>query len=156
MRLTHLLAPLASLALLAAPANTLTSTEMALTSSDGFALKGTLNLPAAKGKIPVVILAHQFRSDRSGWNPLIERLAARGIGTLVRKYKVTREDARRRIISRESNRIAYIRRYFNTGMLDPLNSEIVLNTELLSIEQLSDIIVAAWNAKAEWRKQKRA
>ena len=83
MRMTHLLAPLASLALIAAPANTLTSTEMALTSSDGFALKGTLNLPAAKGKVPVVILAHQFRSDRSGWNPLIERLAARGIGTLA-------------------------------------------------------------------------
>ena len=83
MRLPYLLAPLASLALLAAPANALTSTEMALTSANGFALKGTLTLPEAKGKVPVVILAHQFRSDRSGWNPLVERLAARGIGTLA-------------------------------------------------------------------------
>jgi dienelactone hydrolase len=56
---------------------------MALTSADGFALKGTLTLPAAKGKAPVVILAHQFRSDRAGWAPLAERLAARGIGTLA-------------------------------------------------------------------------
>jgi dienelactone hydrolase len=56
---------------------------MALTSADGFALKGTLTLPAAKGRVPVVILAHQFHSDRSGWAPLAERLAARGIGTLA-------------------------------------------------------------------------
>jgi dienelactone hydrolase len=79
MRMLCLLAPLASLVLCAAPA----STEMALTSADGFALKGTLTLPAAKGKVPVVILAHQFRSDRAGWAPLTERLAARGIGTLA-------------------------------------------------------------------------
>jgi dienelactone hydrolase len=83
MRLTHLLAPLASLALIAAPANPPSSTEMALTSTDGFALKGTLSLPEANGKVPVVILAHQFRSDRSGWDPLIVRLAALGIGTLA-------------------------------------------------------------------------
>jgi dienelactone hydrolase len=80
MRTLRLLAPLASLVLCAAAP---TSTEMALTSADGFALKGTLSLPAAKGKVPVVILAHQFRSDRSGWAPLADRLAARGIGTLA-------------------------------------------------------------------------
>ncbi len=79
MRMLCLLAPLASLVVSAAPG----TTEMALTSPDGFALKGTLTLPAAKGKVPVVILAHQFRSDRTGWAPLAERLAARGIGTLA-------------------------------------------------------------------------
>jgi dienelactone hydrolase len=79
MRTLRLLAPLASLALFAAPA----STEMALTSPDGFALKGTLTLPTTKGKAPVVILAPQFGSDRNGWAPLAERLAARGIGTLA-------------------------------------------------------------------------
>ncbi|MDP1832933.1 MAG: alpha/beta fold hydrolase [Geothrix sp.] len=85
MRTLRLLAPLASLALFAAPASTPAPapTEMALTSADGFALKGTLTLPATRGKAPVVILAHQFRSDRAGWAPLAERLAARGIGTLA-------------------------------------------------------------------------
>ncbi|HCZ33088.1 MAG TPA: hypothetical protein DHV93_06300 [Holophagaceae bacterium] len=77
MRTLRLMVPLASLALAAAP------TDMALTSADGFALKGTLTLPPAKGKVPVVILAHQFGSDRTGWAPLAERLAARGIGTLA-------------------------------------------------------------------------
>jgi len=83
MRMPHLLAPLASLALIAAPADALTSTEMAITSADGYVVKGTLSLPAAKGKVPVVILAHQFHADRTGWQPLAERLAARGIGTLA-------------------------------------------------------------------------
>jgi len=79
MRMLSLLAPLASLALVAAPA----STEMTLTSADGFTLKGTLTLPAGKGKAPVVILAHEFGSSRAGWAPLAERLAVRGIGTLA-------------------------------------------------------------------------
>jgi len=83
MRTLRLLAPLASLALFAAPAAAPTSVEMALTSADGFALKGTLTLPAMKGKAPVVILAHQFNANRAGWAPLAERLAARGIGTLA-------------------------------------------------------------------------
>lgn len=79
MRMPRLLAPLASLTLIAAPA----TTDLTLTSADGFVLKGTLTLPAAKGKVPVVILAHQFGSDRAGWAPLAERLASRGIGTLA-------------------------------------------------------------------------
>ncbi len=79
MRTLSLLAPLASLALFAAPA----AAEMTLTSADGYALKGTLTLPGTKGKAPVVILAHQFRADRTGWAPLADRLAARGIGTLA-------------------------------------------------------------------------
>ena len=62
MRTLRLLAPLASLVLL--PALTAAPSDMALTSADGFALKGTLSLPAAKGKIPVVILAHQFGAGR--------------------------------------------------------------------------------------------
>lgn len=86
MRTLRLMAPLASLVLTAAapaPAPTAVSGEMVLTSADGFTLKGTLTLPGVKGKVPVVILAHQFQADRTGWAPLAERLAARGIGTLA-------------------------------------------------------------------------
>src|SRR5512141_37699 len=87
MRTVRLLAPLAALILAAPLAPTLaaapSTTEMALTSADGFALKGTLTLPGTKGKAPVVILAHQFHADRSGWAPLTEKLLARGIGVLA-------------------------------------------------------------------------
>jgi dienelactone hydrolase len=89
MRTARLLAPLAALILAAPLAPTLvaapTTTDLALTSADGFALKGTLTLPAAKpkAKVPVVILAHQFQSDRTGWAPLTDKLLARGIGVLA-------------------------------------------------------------------------
>lgn len=87
MRTSRLQAPLAAL-ILAAPLTAplaAAPTDMALTSADGFALKGTLTLPAAKpkAKVPVVILAHQFHSDRSGWAPLTDKLLARGIGVLA-------------------------------------------------------------------------
>ncbi len=84
MRPARLLVPLALVAL-AAPVRAAepAATEMSLTTPDGFVLKGTLALPAAKGRVPVVILAHQFGSDRSGWAPLAEKLHARGIGTLA-------------------------------------------------------------------------
>ena len=84
MRTLCLLAPLATLTLVAAPV----ATEMTLTSADGFALKGTLTLPAAKGKAPVVILAHQFGANRAGWAPLAGWVHSRGlewsrVGTLA-------------------------------------------------------------------------
>lgn len=83
-----LLAPLAIL-ILVAPVQAATrvadpvATEMSVTTPDGFVLKGTLALPPARGRVPVVILAHQFGSDRSGWAPLAEKLHALGIGTLA-------------------------------------------------------------------------
>lgn len=57
--------------------------EMSLKTADGFTLKGTLTLPEGKGRKPVVVLAHEFRSDRRGWDPLAAELHARGIGTLA-------------------------------------------------------------------------
>jgi len=78
MRRIALLLSLPAL-LMAAP----TTREMSLTTPDGFTIKGTLTLPEGKGRHPVVILAHQFKSDRAGWAPLTEKLQARGIATLA-------------------------------------------------------------------------
>jgi dienelactone hydrolase len=57
--------------------------DVAFTTPDGFEIKGTFALPGRPGKVPVVILAHQFRSDRSGWKPLVDSLHAHGIATLA-------------------------------------------------------------------------
>ncbi|BDU71837.1 alpha/beta hydrolase family protein [Mesoterricola silvestris] len=57
--------------------------EMSLVTPDGFTVKGTLTVPAQAGRRPVVILAHQFGYDRTGWKPLAEDLNARGIATLA-------------------------------------------------------------------------
>jgi dienelactone hydrolase len=59
------------------------SRDMSLTTPDGFVLKGTLTVPPQPGPRPVVILAHQFQADRSGWKPLADLLNAKGIATLA-------------------------------------------------------------------------
>jgi dienelactone hydrolase len=79
MRRLTLLLSLPSLILTAQPV----TTQMTLPTPDGFTLSGTLTVPDTKGKHPVVILAHQFRSDRNGWSPLTEKLNERGLATLA-------------------------------------------------------------------------
>jgi len=60
-----------------------TSVPVSLTTPDGFILKGTLAIPAQAGPRPVVLLAHPFNADSSGWKVLLDDLAARGIATLA-------------------------------------------------------------------------
>jgi len=76
-----------SLALLALPALLTAANpsvrEFTLKTPDGYALHGTLTLPAGHGRCAAVILAHQFRSDRAGWAPLAQQLQSRGIATLA-------------------------------------------------------------------------
>lgn len=57
--------------------------EMNLTTRDGFVLSGTLKVPEGRRKHPAVILVHPFLSDRKGWDPLVEKLNARGLATLA-------------------------------------------------------------------------
>ena len=57
--------------------------DMTLATADGYVLKGTLTVPAQPGPRPVVLLAHQFGADRGGWQPLVDRLNAKGIATLA-------------------------------------------------------------------------
>jgi len=57
--------------------------EVRIDSSNGCTLHGTLNLPGHPMLRPVVILAHTYRSDRSEWKPLVQRLNQAGIATLA-------------------------------------------------------------------------
>lgn len=57
--------------------------EFSIKTPDGFTLKGTLTVPPGPGRRAAVILAHQFRSDRTGWAPLAEQLQSQGIATLA-------------------------------------------------------------------------
>ena len=56
------------------------------------------------------------------------------IARVANDYGATREDAQRRIIRTESNRRAFIRKYFNADISDPKNYDLIINTELLSID----------------------
>ncbi|MBW1822092.1 MAG: cytidylate kinase-like family protein, partial [Deltaproteobacteria bacterium] len=55
-------------------------------------------------------------------------------------FGVSAGDAKRRIIRTESERRAFIRKYFNADITDSINYDIVLNTGTLSIEAAANAI----------------
>ena len=65
------------------------------------------------------------------------------IANVARDFDVTTEDARRRIIRTESDRRAFIRKYFNADITDPNNYDIVINTGALEIDKAVEAVIAA-------------
>jgi len=65
------------------------------------------------------------------------------VENVSRNFGVSAEDAKRRIIRTESERRAFIRKYFNADITDPINYDLVLNTETLSLEAAADAIKSA-------------
>ena len=65
------------------------------------------------------------------------------IANVARAFDVTAEDAKRRIIRTESDRRAFIRKYFNADITDPINYDIVINTGALEIDKAVEAVIAA-------------
>ncbi len=57
------------------------------------------------------------------------------VRNVSRDHGVTIDDARKRVIKTESDRKAFIRKYFNEDIGDPVNYDMVVNTETLAIEK---------------------
>jgi cytidylate kinase len=67
--------------------------------------------------------------------PAKDRMAIRVIApfdvrvqNVAKKFRVTRDEARRRVIHRENRRTAFIRQSFNADAADPNNYDMVINT----------------------------
>jgi cytidylate kinase len=55
-------------------------------------------------------------------------------------YDVNKTEAKRRVLRTESDRRAFIRKYFHSDIADPINYDMVLNTGTLSIESAAAAI----------------
>jgi cytidylate kinase len=71
------------------------------------------------------------------------------IDNVMRGYGASASEARRRVLRTESDRRAFIRKYFNADMTDPLNYDLVINTKNLSIDAAVKIVEEAFNSR-EW------
>ena len=69
------------------------------------------------------------------------------IQNIIKEFDTSAEEARRRVMRTESDRKAFIRKYFHAEMTDPTHFDLVLNTEFISIDGALEIIKAAWNTK---------
>ena len=71
------------------------------------------------------------------------------IQNVAREFDLSEEDARRRVIKTESNRRAFVHKYFNADIADPINYDLVINTETLSVTNAVDVVAAAMGCLVE-------
>jgi cytidylate kinase len=54
------------------------------------------------------------------------------VNNVAKEFGVNEEEAKRRVINRENRRSAFIRQSFNADVADPLNYDLVINTQKLN------------------------
>lgn len=67
------------------------------------------------------------------------------IQNVSKEYGITVEEAKQRIIKTESDRKAFIKKYFNADIAEIFNYDLIINTENLSIDAAVNIINGALN-----------
>ena len=65
------------------------------------------------------------------------------IRNVALKYNVAAEEAKRRVIQRESRRKAFVRHSFNADISDPIHYDMVINTGKISIAAAVEAVIAA-------------
>ena len=66
---------------------------------------------------------------------------------VAQDFNIPEDEAKRRVIRTESDRRAFIRKYFNADISDPINYDIVINTGTLSVDSAVNLIIAALGQK---------
>jgi cytidylate kinase len=65
------------------------------------------------------------------------------VNRVAETYGVTKKEARQRVLRTESDRRAFVRKYFHSDIGDPANYEMILNTGTLSFESAAAAICSA-------------
>ena len=65
------------------------------------------------------------------------------IENVSREFGISREDAKRRVMRTESDRRAFIRKYFNADIADPTHYDLVINTATLNLDDAVNVISVA-------------
>jgi cytidylate kinase len=66
-------------------------------------------------------------------------------------YKVSEKVAKQNVMNRESDRVAFIRRYFHADMLDPVNYDLVFNMEMNEQDTVVEMVKVVYNTR-KWYK----
>jgi len=64
------------------------------------------------------------------------------IQNVARDFNLSEDEAKRRVIKTESDRKAFIRKYFNADIADPDNYDLIINTETLTVAYATNVIAA--------------
>jgi cytidylate kinase len=66
------------------------------------------------------------------------------VQSVAHTYDIKLEEARRRVTRTDADRKAFVRKYFNADIADPLHYDMVLNTSVLSIDHAVAAVCAAF------------
>jgi cytidylate kinase len=66
------------------------------------------------------------------------------VNRVAETYGVDKKEARRRVLRTESDRRAFVRKYFHSDIRDPANYDMILNTGTLAIESAAAAICSAF------------
>jgi cytidylate kinase len=65
------------------------------------------------------------------------------VNRVAETYGVTKKEAKQRVLRTESDRRAFVRKFFHSDIGDPANYEMILNTGTLSVESAAAAICSA-------------
>jgi len=71
------------------------------------------------------------------------------VNNVAKAYGVPESEAKRRVLRTESDRRAFIRKYFNSDMTDPLNYDLVINTKNFDLDAAAKIVTESFNSR-QW------
>jgi len=69
------------------------------------------------------------------------------INNVMKAYKVSESMAKRNVLRTESDRKAFIRKYFAADMMDPVNYDLSINTENLDIDAAAKVVAETFNSR---------
>lgn len=65
------------------------------------------------------------------------------IKNVSKEFDIALDEAKRRVLRTDSDRRAFIRKYFNADITDPTNYDLVINTATLNVDDAVNVIAAA-------------
>ena len=65
------------------------------------------------------------------------------IQNVAREFDISPDEAKRRVMRTESDRRAFVRKYFNADIADPTHYDLVVNTETLNVDDTVKVISSA-------------
>jgi cytidylate kinase len=71
------------------------------------------------------------------------------IQNVAKAFEMTTEEARNSVIKTETDRVAFIKKYYKADMKDPVNYDLVINTENVHMGTAVQIVCEAYNTR-EW------
>jgi cytidylate kinase len=69
------------------------------------------------------------------------------VQNVAQRFDVSLEEAKQRILNRQSKRESFVKKSFNADIRDPVNYDLTINTARLSVEEAAEVVCGLWTSK---------